>query len=211
MAQHAGAREGLAIPVETEAYFGILIVSQIPGLCTDDLVVGEHIGEEVARAMSRATSVHLAQVANSGQARLSFARDLHDSVIQLLAGTSFRLEGIRQVVRDGGDPRRDIDALQQELSIEQRDLRSFIRQLREEEPKTSTAGLRKGLEHLLERMDRQWDAQCLLIRCPESLKGLRRSSMMSINLCVKASPMLCAMAKRGKFPFMWTTERRGCR
>jgi signal transduction histidine kinase len=145
-------------------------VSQIPGLCTDDLAVGEHLRLEIARTLTRATNVSVAQSAISGQARLAFARDLHDSVIQLLAGTSFRLEGIRNLVREGGDPGDDIDALQQELSTEQRDLRAFIRQLRNGEARTTSPSVCEALVKLLGRMERQWNAECILVRCPENLR-----------------------------------------
>ena len=164
-----GSCSGLAIPVASDGHAGIILATGIPGLCTDDLTTGEKIGEEISAALQRATTVEMSEEAAATRTRLSFARDLHDSVIQLLAGTSFRLEGIRKSAAVGRNVDPEIDSLQRELSIEQRDLRAFITQLRGGTARTSSPELCETLRGLLDRMARQWSATCELLRCPDSL------------------------------------------
>jgi signal transduction histidine kinase len=94
--------------------------------------------------------------------RLSLARDLHDSVVQLLAGTSFRLEAIRQAAGVGKDIGADVEALQTELAQEQRDLRTFILKLRNDPEVRGRTDLRTGLSVLAERMSRQWGIECIV-------------------------------------------------
>jgi signal transduction histidine kinase len=156
--------------VATDAHEGVIFAADIPGLCSDDLAIAEHLGEEISAAFHRAATVEISEEAAAARTRLSFARDLHDSVIQLLAGTSFRLEGIRKSAAAGRAVDAEVDALQQELSVEQRDLRGFIRQLRDGSARAASPGVCETLRGLLDRMARQWNAQCRLIRCPEALR-----------------------------------------
>jgi signal transduction histidine kinase len=165
-----GSSDGVAIPIRSGRYEGYMIAFKIPGLCTDDLALAEHMGEEVSSAIHRASMVSVSEEAAATRTRLSFTRDLHDSVIQLLAGTNFRLEGIRKAAAAGRDVGTEIDALQHELSGEQRELRSFIKQLREGRGRKGSPAMCDTLRELLERLARQWNAECLLVRCPEALK-----------------------------------------
>jgi signal transduction histidine kinase len=164
------ADSGLAIPVECENYSGVILATGIAGLSSDDLAIGDHIADEVSAALHRASTISLSEEAAASRTRLSLTRDIHDSIIQLLAGTSFRLQGMRKSAEAGRSIGTDIDALQQELSTEQRQLRTFIGELRGEVKRTTPAGLCGSVRHLLERMGRQWDVECELLRCPEALQ-----------------------------------------
>lgn len=170
LSRHLGRGAGLAVPIASDSYSGILFAQGIPGLCADDLATGERIGEEISGALQRARTVEVSEEAAASKTRLSFARDLHDSVIQLLAGTNFRLEGIKRSALAGNDISHDVEALQRELVTEQRELRGFIKQLREGERREASAGLCDALRDLLDRMTRQWSASCELVRCPNALQ-----------------------------------------
>ena len=161
---------GIAVPVRSDLVEGILFVLDVRGLCTDDLEVAEHLGAEISAALERTSAIALFEESAAARTRLSLTRDLHDSVIQLLAGTSYRLEGIRRAARAGLDPDSDIDALQQELDHEQSDLRAFIAQLRRDAPPSAFPDLRETLRHLAERLARQWDVELDLLHCPERLR-----------------------------------------
>ena len=169
LAARGGSRDGVAIPVRAGRYGGYIFAFEIPGLCTDDLAVAERIGEEVSSAIHVASVVGVSEEAAASRTRLSLARDLHDSVIQLLAGTSFRLEGIRKAAAAGRDIAPEVDALQQELTTEQRELRGFIKQLRDRGPAQGAPPLCQTLRHLLDRLARQWNTHCEMVRCPETL------------------------------------------
>jgi len=72
--------------------------------CTDDLPVIASLSREVGLALDREEMAVLAQAMAMAGVRNALARDLHDSVAQLLAGTLFRLKALRRWVRAGGDP-----------------------------------------------------------------------------------------------------------
>lgn len=170
LAARIGGSGGLGIPIECEHYSGIILAIDIAGLSTDDLATGEHIADEVSAALHRASTIGLSEEAAETRTRLSLTRDIHDSIIQLLAGTSFRLEGIRKSAEAGRDINPDVKALQQELSTEQRQLRTFIGDLRSRDDSKPVSILCDGMRALLERMERQWNVACELTRCPEDLK-----------------------------------------
>jgi signal transduction histidine kinase len=132
--------------------------------------MGENIGEEISNALHRALSVEVSEEVAATKTRLSFARDLHDSVIQLLAGANFRLEAIKRSALAGKNISPAVEALQSELVAEQRDLRGFIKQLRDGDARRGSANLCDTLRTVLERMTRQWMVECELLRCPETLK-----------------------------------------
>lgn len=160
---------GLAIPLASSGCSGVIFAVDIPGLCSDDLSYGESLGEEICAAFERASVMSLLQEAATDRIRLSLSRDLHDSVLQLLAGTSMRLEGVKKSARTGRPVEREIATLQEDLVIEQRDLRALIAQLRRGNTVNRVSDLRTSLHELAARMSRQWEVECRLDRCPTEL------------------------------------------
>jgi signal transduction histidine kinase len=161
-AEEMGLTSGLVLPVQTEEFGGLVIVSGVPGLCSDDLAVAESVSQEISAALQRMSLFRMSEDSAVVRTRLSLARDLHDSVVQLLAGTSFRLEAIRKAAGAGRDIGADVQALQTELAQEQRDLRTFILKLRNDPEVRGRTDLRTGLSVLAERMSRQWGIECLV-------------------------------------------------
>lgn len=54
--------------------------------------------------------------------------------------------------------------------LEQKELRLLIKQLREGVPRPGSPDLCVTVRELLERMARQWNAHCELLKCPEGLQ-----------------------------------------
>lgn len=165
-----GLHQGLAIPVESSGYGGVVFALDVPGLCSDDVTQGEGLGEEISAALERASVMALLEDAASARARLSLSRDLHDSVLQLLAGTSFRLEGVKKSAKAGRAIEVEIEALQRDLVAEQRDVRALIGQLRGGAAPHASADLQVSLSELAARMSRQWNVACSLDDCPPGLE-----------------------------------------
>ena len=166
-----GIVEGLAIPVDSDGFGGVVFTLGVPGLCSDDLLVGEVLGEEISAALERASVIALLEEGVSSRARLALSRDLHDTVLQLLAGTAYRLEGIRKTSGSGGDIGPEVEMLQRELAVEQRQLRALIAELRGGRMPGVAADLQDSLRELAARMSRQWNVQCSLDHCPPGLEA----------------------------------------
>jgi signal transduction histidine kinase len=151
--------EGLSIPVRTETGSGALFLQGIPALSTDDLDLGDQIAADVAANMQRHALVRAAEDNAAARSRLSLARDLHDSVVQFLAGAAFRLEAMRRGQGSGADVGPEIDELKKLMLEEQSELRAFLAALRSGS-QIALDELAKDLRGLAERLSKQWSVNC---------------------------------------------------
>ncbi len=156
-ALHLG--EGLAIPVSTPTGKGQLYLEHIRGLSTDHLELGAQIRAAVATHVQRHALLKAVQESAESRSRLTVARDLHDSVVQFLAGAAFRLEAMKRSEASGRDLAPDLNELKQLMLQEQGELRTFITALRTES-QMDLAELARDLQSLADRLSRQWNVQC---------------------------------------------------
>ena len=150
---------GLAIPVQTDSGEGILLLEGMPGLSTDHILLGEQMATELAAHLQRHALLRAAEETAEARSRLSLARDLHDSVVQFLAGASFRLEAMKRSNGTGDEVQAGLDELKQLMLQEQRELRSFITSLRSG-PLAAFNDLARDLQALAVRLSKQWDIHC---------------------------------------------------
>jgi signal transduction histidine kinase len=154
-----GIEEGLGVPVGTAAGEGLLLLGGIRGLCTDHIEFGETVSNAVAAHIQRHALLAAVEDGAIARARLSLARDLHDSIVQFLAGATFRIEAITRALRAGDRPERELKDLKQLLLHEQQELRSAIGALRSET--IALPKLAGDLAALCDRLAMQWDIKCL--------------------------------------------------
>lgn len=159
LAEESGIREGLAIPIRTGAGEGMLLLGGIDGLSVDYVELGAFVGDAIAMHIQRHALLSAAEESATARARLSLARDLHDSIVQFLAGATFRIEAITRALRSGERPERELKDLKQLLLLEQQELRSSIGALRKE--RIALPELASDLESLCDRLARQWDIDCV--------------------------------------------------
>lgn len=168
LAADYGAGQGLCVPVRSSSLSGELLVLDVPGLCSDDLQLAEDVARQAAATLEQRDLFDATEEAAEIRARLSLARDLHDSVVQFLAGLAFRLEGVKKGAAAGRDIAGEVDELQRDLAGEQLDLRHFIAQLRgsAEGDARSHGELTASLRELSERMAAQWGVACRVVTGP---------------------------------------------
>ena len=160
--------EGLAIPVATDAGHGQLYLERIRGLSTDHLGLGEQIAETIAAHMQRQGLILAAEESAEARSRLAVARDLHDSVVQFLAGAAFRLEAMKRSEASGRDVVPELNELKELMLQEQTELRSFITALRSGS-QLDIEELAKDLQLLANRLSRQWEVQCTFSHQPSDM------------------------------------------
>jgi signal transduction histidine kinase len=151
--------EGLAIPIGSDSGEGTLFLEGVRNLSTDHLDVAQQIGAEVAAGMQREALLRAAEEGAASRSRLALARDLHDSVVQFLAGAAFRLEAMRRSAAGGTDVADDLDELKQLMLHEQGELRAFVAALRSGS-QIALDDLAKDLGVLADRLSKQWSIDC---------------------------------------------------
>ena len=151
--------EGLAVPVRTGTGEGQLYLEGIRGLSTDHIDFGEQLAVDLVAHFQRHALLQAAAESAEARSRLALARDLHDSVVQFLAGAAFRLEAMKRSEASGRKLEPDLNELTKLMIQEQGELRAFITALRSG-ARIALADLAGDLRALASRLSRQWAIEC---------------------------------------------------
>ena len=151
--------EGMAIPISTAAGDGELFLEAVPNLSIDHIDFGEQVAADIAAYIQRYALIRAVEESAEARSRVALAGDLHDSVVQFLAGAAFRVEALKRDQAMGHNLEADLEQLKQLMLEEQKELRSFIAALRSG-PSIELAELAKNLNELAAKLSRQWDVSC---------------------------------------------------
>ena len=137
------------------------------------MAIAEIIADRLKTLFQQAILVRRLSDAAALDERVRIGRDLHDGVLQSLAGTAMQLQALRS--SDTGaletlDER--LSAIQSMLASEQRDLRAFIRALEPGHEYRSAADFQLALqfEALADRLRQQWSIDFRFILHPVDLR-----------------------------------------
>jgi signal transduction histidine kinase len=148
---------GLGIPIDSKLGRGLFLLWGIRDLHSDHLALGERLRSELAHLMERYALFSALRDSAIARERLGIARDLHDGVVQFLAGSAYKIEAISRST-DGAAVAADLQELKHLMLLEQEDLRSSIGTLRKD--KVSLADTAAEAAALCERLARQWRVEC---------------------------------------------------
>lgn len=151
--------EGVAINLRIETGDGQLLIERVPDLSTDHVDLSKQIAADIAAHIQRQALVRTAEESAEARSRLSLARDLHDSVVQFLAGAAFRIEGMKRSEASGHALEPELNELKQLMLEEQGELRSFITALRSGS-EVALRDLVRDLHGLADRLSRHWNVEC---------------------------------------------------
>ena len=117
--------------------------------------------------------------------RLRLARDLHDGVLQSFTGIRLRLEALAGNPDAPPSARETLRAVERAIAIEQRELRSFIENLKPLVRPAGTAGaVAPVLEELRERLALEWHTPIALRVNPEGL-SIPAADYQTLRLIVR--------------------------
>ena len=151
--------EGLVVPIATGTTEGLAVVQDVRALSTDHLDFAPRLAREMAEQLQEAALFAAVEEHSMARARVAVARDLHDSVVQFLAGLGFRLEALRRSTRLEGEVADSIADLKEMVMTEQRQMRAFIKGLRTGKP-ISLYDLTRDCASLCQLLSRQWNIDC---------------------------------------------------
>lgn len=156
----------VSVPLKIQTGEGHLFILGVSSLSAENMAIAAAIAAQIGASLDRAAVKSARREAESAEQRLRLARDLHDGILQFLAGAGMQLEAIVQAMRTSD--RRGMEermlALQDALLTEQRDLRAFIQQLRPGAPlpPATASSLATDLPILVDRLSQQWGVDVTL-------------------------------------------------
>ena len=154
-----GLTEGIVAEVRTGTLKGRLVLWAVPDLSTDYLDVGRELGSAAGAILDRHALLSAIETGAAARARLSLARDVHDSIVQFLAGAAFRIEAIRRSGKSGEAVGAELDELKRLLVEEQGEIRGFVMALRRDREMELAEAVAE-LRGLAERLSHQWSVDC---------------------------------------------------
>jgi len=151
--------EGLALTVQVDTGKGQMFLESVPDLSLDHIDLGDQIAASVATHIQRHSLLRAATETAEARSRLNLARDLHDSVVQFLAGAAFRLEAMKRSAIAGRVLEPELNELKLLVLEEQGELRSFITAVRGGS-EIALRDLVRDLQALANRLSRHWNVEC---------------------------------------------------
>src|SRR5919204_120859 len=136
---------------------GRVFFSALDGPSSEVVALTEVVAREIAASLDQLELSEQLRESAASEQRVQVARDLHDGVLQSLTGIRFELQTIATSLPEREATRDRLLAIERALTIEQRELRLFIDDL-----KTSVDGPGAGetlagrLSALRERIALEW-------------------------------------------------------
>lgn len=154
-----GMSEGLVAEVRTSTQQGWLVLWDIPELSTDYIDLGRELGRAASAILERHALLSAIESGAAARTRLSLARDVHDGIVQFLAGAAFRVEAIKRAGKSGAALTAELDEMKRLLIEEQGEIRGFVTALRRDRD-LDLADAVSELRSLAERLSLQWSVDC---------------------------------------------------
>lgn len=152
-------RQGLVARVGSGTAQGWLVLEGISELSGDYVELGREFGRAAGSLLDRFALLNAMAEGAAARTRLSLARDVHDSIVQFIAGATFRVEAIARAARTGADVDGELKELKGLLVEEQRDIRGFVTALRRDS-ELPLADAVDELRVLAARLGQHWTVKC---------------------------------------------------
>lgn len=150
-----GAREGIITEVRTGTEQGWLVLWDMRDLSVDFAQLASELGSAAGAVLDRDALLSAIEEGAAARTRLSLARDVHDSVVQFLAGAAFRVEAMMRGSRTGEQVGAELRELKRLLIEEQGEIRAFVSALRRDRELELSEAVEE-LKTLARRLGDQW-------------------------------------------------------
>jgi signal transduction histidine kinase len=147
----------ISTPLRGEAIRGRIFIVRPSEKGPSSLLLAEVVGLLIERDMDYATSVRSASRDAVHEERVRVARDLHDGLLQSFTGIVLQLETIHSMIESAPqEARRMITDVEGAIMNDQRELRSYVEQLRPRRRIDVPFDFFSRMDELRGRFEKQW-------------------------------------------------------
>ena len=147
----------ISAPIRGEAVQGRIFIADPPEVDDYSLVVAEVVGLLMERTMDYTVSIRTTSREAVQDERIRVARDLHDGLLQSFTGVVLQLETIHSLIESQpGEARKMITDIEGLIMADQRELRSYVEELRPRRRIVVPFDFHARMEELRSRFETQW-------------------------------------------------------
>lgn len=150
--------------MESETLAARLVIPDVRAATADDLALAHIVGRLVLAALEQFFFVQQVQQTASAEERLRISRDLHDGIVQSLAGVGLRLQAMRGRFPERSDNAEELRQMQSVLERDQRELRTLVRELRPHDARDGETIIAEELRRMGERFPLEWGLEIAVER-----------------------------------------------
>jgi signal transduction histidine kinase len=162
LVKHFDITSVLAVNVSGENLQGRFFLLDKSSFTTDDVILANVVAGQAAASMDLFYFLQRLQQLAARDERMRLAHDLHDGVLQSLTATGLQLQAALQVLDANPHAvREQLQRIQHLIFEEQRDLRSFVEELKLATLASSGTEFKldQVIEELAHRIEREWGLQ----------------------------------------------------
>lgn len=205
----------IVVALESEMVLTHFIIPNVRSATADDLALAHVAGRLVLATLDQYFFVQQVRQTASAEERLRISRDLHDGIVQSLAGVGLRLHALRSRHAEDSESARELVDVQAVLEHDQRELRTLVRDLRPHDPRDGRTILAEELARMRERFPLEWGLEVELevpepvpvpVRLAHDLCRIVNESLSNAARHGGASRAAVALARRDGFVEMRVSD-----
>jgi signal transduction histidine kinase len=168
-------------------------VPDVRGATADELALAHIAGRLVLATLEQFFFVQQVGQTASAEERLRISRELHDGIVQSLAGVGLRLQNLRRRLADQHEAAEEIGRLQNVLEHDQRELRTIVRELRPQDAREGGTIVNEELRRMRERFPLEWGLEVEI----EMAAPINVPTRVAHDLCRIVNESLSNAARHG--------------
>ncbi|HYO79438.1 MAG TPA: histidine kinase, partial [Thermoanaerobaculia bacterium] len=190
--EHYNVSCAIVVSLESETLAARFIVPDVRSATADELALAHIAGRLALATLEQFFFVQQVRQTASAEERLRISRDLHDGIVQSLAGVGLTLQTLRGRVGDA-EVAEQLVHIQDVLERDQRELRTIVRELRPHDVSDGHTIVAHELQRMQERFPLEWGLT-VEIEAPERIDVAPR---LAHDLCRIVNESLSNAARHG--------------
>jgi signal transduction histidine kinase len=146
----------IVVSLQSETLAVRFVVPDVRSATADDLALAHVSGRLVLASLEQFFFVQQVRQTASAEERLRISRDLHDGIVQSLAGVGLTLQALRGRIANDSELAGQLVHIQDVLERDQRELRTIVRELRPHDLSDGHTIVIHELQRMRERFPLEW-------------------------------------------------------